>query len=130
MPENSGSTVSQELVCFRCGATLRSLPLPLSRQDQCPFCSVYLHVCMMCESFDPNVSNQCREDDAEPVHEKERANFCEWFRPGTDVFDAHRAAQEDRSKEALSALFTDRQAEPQDPSEDDITRSAAEDLFK
>ena len=88
---------------------------------------------MMCEFFDPNVPNQCREDDADDVHEKERANFCEWFRPGTDVFDAARAAKEEKSNDALASLFTSGGAEPQEPSEpsaDDAAQSAAEDLFK
>ena len=91
---------------------------------------------MMCEFFEPNVPNQCLEDDADDVHEKERANFCEWFRPGTDVFDAARAAKEEKSNDALASLFTSGGAEPQEPQEpsepsaDDAAQSAAEDLFK
>jgi hypothetical protein len=119
--------MSVEIACFRCGVSLASLSLPLTRQDQCPSCSVYLHVCMMCGYFAKNVAKQCREDDAEEVHEKERANFCEWFTPGADAFDGERAAADEKSRDALASLFADEGGESAD---DSRAQSAAEDLFK
>ena len=59
----------------------------------------------MCEFYDSTVPKQCREDDAEEVIEKDRLNFCEWFKPGYDVFDAARAKKEAQSKDALASLF-------------------------
>lgn len=117
-----------DIACYRCGASLASLSLPLSRQDACPSCSVYLHVCKMCVSFDPNVAEQCREDDAEAVSEKERANFCEWFQPAENSYDAKRAALEQQSRDQLEALFGNDagNAVPDDAAAD----SDAEDLFK
>ena len=44
--------MSHNLACFRCGASLAALSLPLSRRDQCPDCSADLHVCKMCVYFD------------------------------------------------------------------------------
>ncbi len=97
--------MADDLLCYRCGASLEDLSLPLSRQDECPACSVYLHVCRMCEFYDPGVPKKCREDDAEEVIEKERLNFCEWFKPGYEVFDAALATQEAQAKDALAGLF-------------------------
>ena len=119
---------SSNIVCYRCGASLALLSLPLSRQDTCPSCSVYLHVCKMCVSFDTNVAEQCREDDAEEVYEKERANFCEWFKPGKDSFDAVRATAEHRSRDQLEALFAE--GDEEEAGEDRSTCAAAEDLFR
>jgi hypothetical protein len=116
-----------DLHCYRCGEPLASLSLPLSRRDECPSCSVHLHVCKMCEFFDPDVPKQCREDDAEEVLEKERQNFCEWFRPGHDVFDAARAGGAAAAKDALDALFGD--SEESKPGQDELA-SEAEKLFK
>ena len=82
----------------------------------------------MCEFFDQHVPGQCREDDAEEVYEKERANFCEWFRPAENSFDALRAAADDQSRDKLAALFGSDEADP--PSNDGAGRDAAEDLFK
>jgi hypothetical protein len=97
--------MTTELLCYRCGVSLAELTLPISRRDECPACSVYLHVCRMCEYFAPEVPKQCTEDDAEEVHEKERQNFCEWFKPGTDVFNPIKAAEETRARSELSSLF-------------------------
>ena len=83
-----------DLKCYRCGESLAFLSLPISRQDECPSCSFYLHVCKMCKLYDSTVPKQCREDDAEEVIEKDRLNFCEWFKPGYDVFDVARAKKE------------------------------------
>ena len=57
--------------------------------------------------FDRNVPRQCREDGAEDVKEKERPNFCDWFKPSERAFDADRKADEDQARAALGALFDD-----------------------
>jgi hypothetical protein len=99
--------MAHNIRCYRCGASLTALSLPLSRQDECPECENYLHVCRMCVFYDRNVPKQCREDDAEEVTEKERLNFCEWFKPSDSAFDADRKDQEDAAREALEDLFGD-----------------------
>ena len=99
--------MSETIACYRCGASLRALSLPLSRRDQCPDCTADLHVCKMCLYFDPSVPRQCREDGAEDVSEKERVNFCDWFRPSADAFDPARKSEADAAKDALAALFDD-----------------------
>ena len=119
--------MADNLFCFRCGATLEKLSLPLSRRDECPECSIHVHVCRMCIYFDPVVPKQCREDDAEEVTDKEKVNFCEWFKPSGDAFDPARAGQAVRAKSDLAALFSD---ETQSGSEPDAATLDAEDLFK
>jgi hypothetical protein len=119
--------VTAELRCFRCGATLEALSLPLSRRDACPSCSMHLHVCRMCRFFDPAVPKQCREDDAEEVTEKERANFCDWFLPDPDSFDPVRASRSAAAEAKLAALFGEA-AEP--AGDDDDLLNKAEDLFR
>ncbi len=93
------------IYCYRCGADLEKLTLPLSRLDECPSCTVSLHVCRMCVHFDRNVAKQCREDDAEEVLEKERPNFCEWFKPSDTAFDPATASEQQRAEKALKDLF-------------------------
>jgi hypothetical protein len=99
--------MEHNLNCYRCGESLAALSLPLSRQDECPGCGNYLHVCKMCEYFDANVPRQCREDGAEDVKEKDRLNFCDWFRPSASAFDSDRKQEGDAVKAALEALFDD-----------------------
>jgi len=98
--------MEHRIACFRCGASLSALSLPLTRRDLCPECGVELHCCRMCVHFDPKAPSQCREDDAEDVKEKELANFCEWFNPSESAFDPHQKSEADQALESLEAMFS------------------------
>jgi hypothetical protein len=119
--------MSDALSCYRCGASLEKLSLPLSRRDECPSCSVHVHVCKMCCLFDANVPKKCREDDAEEVIDKEKMNFCEWFEPSASAFDPVRSGQASQARSALDALFGEDTAAK--PDADELSRQA-DDLFK
>ena len=99
--------MAHHIKCYRCGASLEALSLPLSRQDECPGCGNYLHVCRMCVHYDKTVPRQCREDGAEDVKDKDRLNFCDWYKPSQMAFDAGRKAEEDQARATLDALFDD-----------------------
>lgn len=121
--------MTESLQCYRCGASLADLSLPLSRMEECPQCANYLHCCRMCEFFDPHVARQCREDDAEEVKEKERANFCDYFKPSADRFDGKLVAAESTAKAELDALFGGGSVESGSDSPDNEP-SEADKLFK
>src|SRR5208282_979231 len=67
--------------CWRCGSLIE-IGERVGFRDCCPKCDRPLHVCRNCGFYDPGYHNQCRETMAELVADKERANFCEYFRPG------------------------------------------------
>ncbi len=96
---------SNDLCCWRCGASLAKLSLPLSRLDECPECAIPLHVCRLCVHYDATVPRQCHEDDAEEVKEKERPNFCDYFRPSAAAFEASAIDAERRAQRELDSLF-------------------------
>ena len=105
--------MAHKVCCYRCGASLAQLSLPLSRQDQCPDCGMYLGTRLSGEAL-PVVAvvkerrhSHHREDDADEVQEKERLNFCEWFLASESAFDPGRKAEEDAARAALDALFDD-----------------------
>jgi len=77
--------MTESLVCWKCGASLAELPLPLSRLAECPKCRAYLHACRLCTCYDPRLTGKCREERAEEVRDRECANFCDWFRPHPNV---------------------------------------------
>jgi hypothetical protein len=116
------------LHCWRCGEGLDKLSLPLSRMDECPECFIHLHVCKMCSCYDPAVPKACREDDAEEVKEKERANFCDYFAPSQHAFDADVAAADRQARSKLDNLFGGDDADKKP--DDDTPTNAADDLFK
>ena len=80
----------------------------------------------MCIYFDRDAVKQCLEDDAEEVIEKEKLNFCEWYKPSSGAFDPARKSREDSAKGQLESLF----GEGDSSTSDDNPMSAAEDLFK
>ena len=63
----------------------------------------------------------------EEVIEKERVNFCEWYQPAADAFDAERAGEGQQAKAALASLFGEAEAKKPDP---DTKQQQAEELFK
>ena len=121
--------MSHTIVCYRCGGSLGALSLPLSRRDECPHCENYLHVCRMCRHYDLHVPRQCREDDADDVKEKEQLNFCDYFVPAENAFDAAGKRAADRAASELDALFGNGDSGDADLPADDAL-SDAEKLFR
>lgn len=58
----------------------------------------------MCVSFDRYAPKQCREQDAEEVKEKERPNFCDYFKPSPTAYKAADAKSQ-TAKSTLDSLF-------------------------
>lgn len=94
-----------DLVCWKCGASLKEVPRPLTRHSNCLACYAELHCCRMCKSYDTRYISKCSDERADTVSIKDSANFCEYFKPRPGAY----AAEEDhaaRSAEAdLRALF-------------------------
>ncbi|MFO0687506.1 MAG: hypothetical protein U0900_02250 [Myxococcota bacterium] len=68
-------------------------------RETCARCAADLHVCLNCAHHDPSAYNECRESSAERVLDRDRANRCDYFRPGSGSSDVP-----DARKKALSSL--------------------------
>ena len=132
-------SVTDTPVCWKCGAPIEDLPLPLSRRAECSACHSELHVCVMCQFFDPGVSQSCREPVAEEVKDKKRANFCGYFQLKPDAFRPQDAAAARAARSELDALFGggENPPEKQQPadtaeplSEEALAKQRLNDLFK
>ncbi len=90
-----------ELICFHC-----QKPNPIlghvGRKDECFSCKTDLHSCKNCGFYDPKSYNECKEPSADVVKEKDRANFCDYYKPreGGALKD-----NKDQLKAAAEALF-------------------------
>jgi hypothetical protein len=93
------------LVCWKCGADLAHLSLPLSRRDECARCRAELHVCRLCVDYDASVARHCREPTAEEVSDKTRANFCDFFVPRPSAYVATDQSAAERARSELERLF-------------------------
>ncbi len=88
--------------CWNCGHELG--PLDYGRADTCKKCGRDTKTCRGCIFYDRSANNQCRESSADPVLDKERSNFCDYFKPsGTAPSQA--AAARDAMRSAADALF-------------------------
>lgn len=87
--------------CWHCGVELTALDY--GRQDTCRKCGLDTKVCKNCELYDTSHNNHCREDQAERVVDKERSNFCDYFKP-TDQSKGG-ATSRDAMKSAAESLF-------------------------
>jgi len=116
------------LQCWKCGASLAGMLLPLSRRETCPSCRADLHACRMCRHYDAHRAGQCREMAAERVTDKVRANDCGWFVPRPQAYKGGGAAMAQASRGALDALFANQ------PGSGEASKAAKpsllDDLFK
>lgn len=85
--------------CYRCNADIKNY----RRSDTCPQCGYDTRTCKNCVHYNPNAYNECQESQAERVLDKEKGNFCDWFRPGQN----EKAASSERAalKKAAEELF-------------------------
>lgn len=68
-------------VCYKCQAVLALVPnTNISRNEECQNCRIDLHCCKMCEFYDPKHYNECKESQADRITEKEKKNFCDYFK--------------------------------------------------
>ena len=111
-------------LCWKCGASLAQLSLPLLRLDACKHCRSELHVCRQCTFYDVTVAKHCRETIAEEVRDKQRANFCDYFVLNDQAFKAEPLTA---SRSALDELFGGKSASSTNP---DDARNALDALFK
>lgn len=91
------------LSCFSCKSQMTFVD-QISRRAECPKCSADVYCCKNCEFYDPKVYNECRETSAEPVREKDRSNFCGFFKPRTGDLKSQ-ATEKEKLMSAAEALF-------------------------
>jgi hypothetical protein len=71
-------------------------------RDDCPACGRDLHICLNCEFYDPNAYRQCIESIRELVQDKERANYCDFFRSSSK---SAQASEHEDTRNKLKDLF-------------------------
>ncbi len=72
--------VQDIFICRACGGET-AIGEIVGRRDTCDGCGAYLRACIQCRHYDTSYSHDCREPQAEPVADKEKANFCDFYQP-------------------------------------------------
>ena len=98
------------MICWKCRKEI-DIEKPV-RGDECPLCHADFHVCKACDFYESGAHNDCRETSAEFTADKERSNFCDYFRPGRKLAAGGGAggagegkSKADAARDAFNALF-------------------------
>lgn len=110
---------SIDVQCWKCGAELKHLLLPFSRYEECSTCKADLHACLACRHYDPALSDACREDRAEFILDKDKANFCDYFKVSSKAYRKKDNDEAQVARARLAELFGEQppSAEPGDVSD-------------
>ena len=118
-----------QLQCQHCGAPI-TVSEPIGREATCDSCGRDLRACMQCRHYDTSYNNACTEPMADPVVDKDRRNFCEYFYFNRAPFAGAKAGR-DRAADArakLEGLFKPREGTAPDRAAD--ARAKLEKLFE
>lgn len=127
--------MKQHIECWHCGTAVKSNQLPITRLEQCLHCHADLHVCRLCRSWNPRYTSKCSHDHAEPPLDRERANFCQYFRPAPGAFRSAGAPASETARTDLEALFGNSQEQAEtaaaadNSTETERARRALDELF-
>lgn len=123
--------MDNQLVCWKCGHPLVEVMLPISRREECAECGADQHVCKLCQFYNSHISDQCTEDRAEFVADKERANFCDYFSPRPNAYKVKQTAAATEAQKQLAELFGDAPPDIEEPrmSEEQAARAEWDKLF-
>lgn len=75
------------------------------RSTLCEQCGTEVRVCRNCEFYAPGLHWDCRETVREPVRDKDRANFCEFFRPRSGGGNHAGVEKDDQARDNFQQLF-------------------------
>lgn len=120
-----------DLQCQSCGAPV-NLGEPIPRESQCDSCGRDLRCCRNCRHFDERYNNACTEPMADPVVEKHRQNFCEYFYFNRAAFRAAAVSsvREAEARKKLDQLFGGKPGAPPGSDRASDARRRLDDLFK
>lgn len=72
------------LYCYNCNYKNEYYD-KVGRSHTCEKCDNDLHCCRNCIFYDDSFNNSCKETAAEIVTDKEKANFCEFFKASNKI---------------------------------------------
>ncbi|MGE4231864.1 MAG: hypothetical protein AB7F43_00910 [Bacteriovoracia bacterium] len=87
--------------CYKCSSPVEDF----NRNDTCNKCGAHTRVCKNCTFYDLAKYNECAENQAERVVDKEKSNFCDYFKPKQGKTTSGQVSPQDAAKAAAEALF-------------------------
>ncbi len=95
-----------EAICYKCQSPIDiKVGHKAHRSDVCDHCNTSIKCCKNCTHYLPSAYNECKENQAERVLEKEKANFCEFFTMRNSSLSNQESQIKLDQKAKLAALF-------------------------
>ena len=92
------------MICWKCHKEIQVEKV--FRTSECPFCHADLHSCRACDFYAPGNHFECKESVQEVIADKEKANFCDFFRAKSfSTANTTAADKADKAKAMAAALF-------------------------
>ncbi|MGE3975801.1 MAG: hypothetical protein AB7F59_14850 [Bdellovibrionales bacterium] len=93
-----------QVICFQCHTELVFAD-QVGFRAECTKCHADAHVCKNCIHYDPKVYNECKEPSADKVRDRDRANYCEYFKPRSSASSEAPGKAKTDLLSAAEALF-------------------------
>lgn len=93
------------MICWKCKKEININQI--HRTTECPLCGTDLHTCKQCSFYSPGSHYDCKETVDDVVTDKEKSNFCDYFRVNGNI-SAVGDNQKDKAsaaRDAFNALF-------------------------
>lgn len=97
--------MAASIVCWKCGAEISNLLLPIGRYTQCSTCKADLHICIACQNYNPKMISKCDHPSGEVTQDLKLANYCEYFSPQANAYNSAQSTANDDARGRLEALF-------------------------
>ncbi|NLM01261.1 MAG: hypothetical protein GX220_07415 [Treponema sp.] len=92
-------------MCWKCGKDIDKNE-QIFRTSTCSICGSDLHCCRNCKFYSPGSYYDCHETVDELVQDKEKSNFCDYFKVMFSFEKSSKFAKEKaKAKDAFAALF-------------------------
>ena len=92
--------------CFSCSNSLDNLlSLTIGRGETCEKCDSDVRCCYNCSHFDQSSYNSCAEPQADRVVDKDRSNFCDYFKLGESSYSKSGDSSKDEALKKLDDIF-------------------------
>jgi len=88
--------------CHFCSASLEA---PIYRSSECPQCGKDSKICLNCHFYSETSHWECRESISEAVREKDRSNYCDYFKLSES--EQKESGSNENTTDAFNKLFGD-----------------------
>lgn len=89
-------------MCWKCGTKI-PFETAIYRDSVCSSCGADIKVCKNCQFYQEGAHYDCHETIDEPVLDKEKANFCEFFKYAENAVTKKKSSED--AKNQFKNLF-------------------------